>query len=398
MIMPFSYIPRLNVIAQPSLETIKQRNLVLDLGNGLKTNAQLTYPSVGKGPYPGVLLIHGSGANDMNETNGGYIRVDNKTGSKVYPPQLMFQIAQFLSERGYAVLRYDKRGVTSNFTILDPDVWGNLTIDQIVQDADKALQLLVKQPEVDTRLVSVLGHSEGGLVAPRIAIDNPGTVKNVILMATLAQNISKILDFQVVGLPLLYAHEVLDKNHNGSLPVQEASNDPIFKLLIGGNTSSIFRLKLNNDSKRLNPEYNPNRDAYIDINTELKPALIDRVKSFFAPGSVSGKCINLEGCPAYQRSFFAVEPNLNTIDKIPSNTSILILQGENDTQVPVQQAYLLQQKLTEIKHPDHLLITYPDLGHSFFPSSQWVTEYGPLPHYVLQDIFAWLTDPTRNQK
>ncbi len=146
--------------------------MVLDLGNGLNTNAQLTYPSEGKGPYPGVLLIHGSGANDMNETSG-YIRVDNKTGSKIYPPQTMFQIAQFLSERGYAVLRYDKRGVTSNHTILDPDVWGNLTIDQLVQDADKALLLLVKQPEVDTHLVSILGHCEGTLLASRVAVDNP---------------------------------------------------------------------------------------------------------------------------------------------------------------------------------------------------------------------------------
>jgi len=38
----------------------KFRNLVIDLGNGLKTNAQLTYPAVGRGPFPGVLLIHGS--------------------------------------------------------------------------------------------------------------------------------------------------------------------------------------------------------------------------------------------------------------------------------------------------------------------------------------------------
>ncbi len=196
--------------------------MVLDLGNGLNTNAQPTFPETGNGIYPGVLLIHGSGANDMNETSG-YIRVDNKTGSKIYPPQTMFQVAQFLSERGFAVLRYDKRGVTSNYTILDPDVWGNLTIDQLVQDVDKALQLLVKQPEVDTHLVSILGHSEGTLIAPKVVVDNPGKVKNVILMGALAQNISEILDFQVVGLPFLYAHEVLDKNHNGSLSVQEAS-------------------------------------------------------------------------------------------------------------------------------------------------------------------------------
>ena len=57
-------------LAQQYIPTIKYRNLVIDLGNGVKTNAQLTYPAIGKGPFPGVLLIHGSGAYDKNETSG----------------------------------------------------------------------------------------------------------------------------------------------------------------------------------------------------------------------------------------------------------------------------------------------------------------------------------------
>jgi hypothetical protein len=48
-----------------------------------------------------------------------------------------------------------------------------------------------------------------------------------------------------------------------------------------------------------------------------------------------------------------------------------------------------------VKHPDHTLITYPILGHEFYPSSQWFTENGPIPEYVLQDIFSWLSDTTR---
>jgi hypothetical protein len=59
-----------DALAQPSVQTIKYRNLVIDLGNGVKTNAQLTLPTIGKGPFPGVLLIHGSGALDKNETSG----------------------------------------------------------------------------------------------------------------------------------------------------------------------------------------------------------------------------------------------------------------------------------------------------------------------------------------
>jgi len=78
--------------------------LVIGLGNGVKTNAQLTYPTVGKGPFPGVLLIHGAGPIDMNY--GG----------------IFWQIDKYLSERGFVVLRYDKRGIGGNGTIINNSV------------------------------------------------------------------------------------------------------------------------------------------------------------------------------------------------------------------------------------------------------------------------------------
>ena len=81
---------------------------------------------------------------------------------------------------------------------------------------------------------------------------------------------------------------------------------------------------------------------------------------------------------------------MNIIGNVPSTTSILILQGQNDTQTPVQQAYLLQQALTDKRHPDHTLITYPNLGHFFYPSSEWKTAFGPIQPYVLADLYAWL--------
>jgi hypothetical protein len=130
---------------------------------------------------------------------------------------------------------------------------------------------------------------------------------------------------------------------------------------------------------------------------ELKPALVEQAKSFFSPSrqmmgaatTASEKCMNLEGCPIYSKSFLASEPNLSTVSKVPSNTSILILNGENETQTPVQGAFLLQRKLTEINHRDHVLITYPNLGHVFYPSSQWQKQQGPIPQYVLADLYSW---------
>jgi dipeptidyl aminopeptidase/acylaminoacyl peptidase len=67
-----------------------------------------------------------------------------------------------------------------------------------------------------------------------------------------------------------------------------------------------------------------------------------------------------------------------------------MLNGENDSQTTVQQAFLLQQRLTDVNHPDHTLITYPDLGHLFYPSSQWQTDIGPIQQNVLADIYSWL--------
>ena len=72
--------------------------------------------------------------------------------------------------------------------------------------ARKLLNVLLQQPEVDPKRISIIGHSEGTLYAPRIAIDNSTNVKNVILMAVLAQNPTKAVEYyQGVSLPLEYA-------------------------------------------------------------------------------------------------------------------------------------------------------------------------------------------------
>jgi len=59
-----SSLPSASALGQ---ETISRRDLVIDLGYGLTTDAQLTFPSVGEGPFPGVLLIPGGGTPDMDE-------------------------------------------------------------------------------------------------------------------------------------------------------------------------------------------------------------------------------------------------------------------------------------------------------------------------------------------
>ena len=401
--------PVTSVYAQPYVETVKHRDLTLDLVNGTKTNAQLTIPAVGEGPFPGVLLLPGSGAVDLNETEG-HIRIDNKTGSKIYPDgQPLFQIANYLSERGFVTLRYDKRGIGPNYTISDSNAWGNLTFNNLKQDAERALSLLLQQPEVNaTEKATIFGHSEATTVAPRIAVDNPDKVKNVVLMGAIAQNALKDVQYyQEVTAPLLYAERVLDKDHKGLFSVAQASEDPIFQRLInqasGSDLAHVFSFIKSNVTETQNrtaqkqPIPSEANVSIISIENELKPALVASYENHtsFALSMFSAKCLNLLGCPAWVMSHIALDNTLSMIGNVSS--SILILQGENDSQVPLEQGLLLQQRLTEVNHPDHLLIAYPNLGHAFSPSNEWISSFGPVEQYVLQDMYEWLVSPARGQ-
>jgi hypothetical protein len=87
---------------------------------------------------------------------------------------------------------------------------------------------------------------------------------------------------------------------------------------------------------------------------------------------------------------------VNTVDIIGNVTAgILILQGEGDFSTPFVEALLLEQKLTQVEHSDHTLISYPGLGHFFYPTDGWNLSVGPMQDYVLHDLEAWLKDPAR---
>jgi alpha-beta hydrolase superfamily lysophospholipase len=212
---------------------VKHRNLTIDLGNGLKTNAQLTILAVGEGTFPGVMIFPGAGA------------------YSVLPPTSQYShMAEYLSERGFVVLRYDKRGVgptaLPNFTISDSNAWGNLTFNNLKQDAEKALSVLLKQPEVNaTKKATLIGHSEGSNIPPRVAVDNPDKVKNIVLMSPVAEKWRDIIYSQEVAYRLRYAESVLDKAHTGQLSVEEASGDPIFQELAGGNLTQLLLTQTN---------------------------------------------------------------------------------------------------------------------------------------------------------
>lgn len=248
------------------------------------------------------------------------------------------------------------------------------------------MNALIQQPEVDPKRISVLGHSEGTLYAPRVAIDNSTKVKNIVLMSTLAQNPS-VSEYNLdVSLPSKYATQVLDKNHTGLISIQQIAKDSLLShLFVPGSVLSTNNIK--NITNTLAKSFGTS-SGDISIDKQLKPALIKTYENITAFNSQ--KCNSIQICPILWRSLKSMIPNLSIIGNVSKSTGILLLNGENDSQVPVQQAFLLQQRLTDVNHPDHTLITYPNLGHFFSPSSQWLPTGGPIEPYVLADIYSWL--------
>jgi pimeloyl-ACP methyl ester carboxylesterase len=122
----------------------------------------LTLPP-GQGPFPAVVLIAGSGPNGRDELIFGH------------RPFLV--LADYLTRHGIAVLRYDKRGIGES-----TGDYATATSLDFAADADAAVAWLSTQPGIAARRVGLIGHSEGGLIAPMVAARDP-SVAFMVLMA-----------------------------------------------------------------------------------------------------------------------------------------------------------------------------------------------------------------------
>jgi dienelactone hydrolase len=139
----------------------------------------LTLPN-GLGPFPAVVLVHGSGAHDRDETIG--------------PNKTFKDLAWGLAGQGIAVLRYDKRTLVHGAEMAQPN---NFTVkEETVEDAQAAVDLLATQPEIQSKHIFVLGHSLGGYVGPRIAAGD-NKVAGLILLAGNSRPMEELLVEQV---------------------------------------------------------------------------------------------------------------------------------------------------------------------------------------------------------
>jgi dienelactone hydrolase len=150
-----------------------------------KLPGTLTVP-VGAGPFPAVVLVHGSGPKDRDETVGG--------------TKMFRDLAEGLASRGIAVLRYDKR--TLVYRAKMAGLHGMTVHEETGEDAVRAAALLREQKEIDPKRVYVLGHSLGGYVAPRIA-EEDGKLAGLILLAANARPLEDLIveQAQYLGVP-----------------------------------------------------------------------------------------------------------------------------------------------------------------------------------------------------
>jgi dienelactone hydrolase len=130
-----------------------------------KLPGAITVPN-GAGPFPAVVLVHGSGPNGRDESVGG---------TKVFR-----DLAEGLASRGIVALRYDKRTLVYSAKI--KGLRDYTVHEETGEDAVRAAALLRQQKEVDPKRVYVLGHSLGGYVVPRIA-EEDGQLAGLILLA-----------------------------------------------------------------------------------------------------------------------------------------------------------------------------------------------------------------------
>jgi dienelactone hydrolase len=283
--------------------------------------AILSVPN-GTGPFPVIILVHGSGPMDHDETIG--------------PNKPFRDLAGGLASRGIAVLRYDKRTLVHGKKMPK-----NITVkEETIDDALAAADLLRQRKEIDSKRIFVLGHSLGAMLLPRIGEADPA-LAGLIVVSGPARPLEDLVLEQTTYL-----------------------------MSQKGDLTDETKAKLAELKKQIERVKDP----------KLSP---DTPSDQLTLGAPASYWLDLRG---YQPAIVAVGLKQH----------LLILQGERDYQVTMEDFAIWKKQLAGLKNVE--LKSYPKLNHLMLASEgkSIPEEYFRADHVaqeVIEDIAAWIKKP-----
>ena len=159
-----------------------EEKIVVGAGTEYPLNGMLTLPDDLTQKVPAVVFVHGSGSSNMDE--------------KIYKVTPFADLAHGLAQRGIASIRYDKRSYAHAMKLMRASM-GKLTVkEEAVEDAILAANLLRADERIDAERVFIVGHSMGGMLAPRIDHDG-GNFRGLVIMAGTPRRLEEILIDQI---------------------------------------------------------------------------------------------------------------------------------------------------------------------------------------------------------
>jgi len=308
---------------------------------GHKLAGTLTLPKKGKAPFPAVILVSGSGPQDRDETILGH--------------KPFWVIADDLSRNGIAVLRYDDRGVGKsggNFAVA--------TSEDFATDALAAFQFLKGNKKIDAKKIGIAGHSEGGLIAPMVAVQASDVAFLILLAGT-----------GVDGGEILLEQGKLVAEREG-IPAETTEK-------IAALNKDIYDIMRSNSN---NDETGRKIEARL---TDWGSTLPKEDKMAMAWTNESPKQMTKELTSPWMSFFIRYNP-APTLEKV--KCPVLALNGEQDIQVPSKQNLpAIEAALKKGGNTNVKIMEIPRLNHLFQTCEKCsVSEYGSLVETFSPDV------------